>query len=261
MELLHAQVVGEGKPFLILHGLLGSGDNWRTLARHYANEGYEMHLVDLRNHGRSFHTEAFNYELMVADLKHYVDTNNLKDIVLLGHSMGGKVAMSFAIAYPELISKLLIADIGPKKYPQHHQAILKGLSSLDFADPEIGKQGISSRGEAEEVLAEYEPSPGVRQFLLKNLYWESKGKLALRMNLDSIIKNIEEVGKPLPVDAVYKGETCFIYGGKSQYILPEDIPMLKRHFPNSELVEIKGVGHWLHAEKPEEFSRIVLGFL
>lgn len=261
MELLHAQVIGEGKAFVILHGLLGYGDNWRSLGRKFAEQGYQVHLVDLRNHGRSFHAEAFNYEVMVADLKHYVEANKLQDIALLGHSMGGKVAMNFAVAYPELVSKLIVADIGPKQYPQHHQAILKGLSSLDFADPATGKQGISSRGEAEDALAEYEPNPSVRQFLLKNLYWESKGKLALRLNLKSIVENIEEVGAALDPNAVYEGETRFVYGGRSQYILPEDEPILKRHFPNSSLVEIKGVGHWLHAEKPEEFYTIVLGFL
>lgn len=261
MELLHAQVIGEGKPFIILHGFLGMSDNWRTLGRHFAEEGYQVHLVDQRNHGRSFHSDAFDYPLMVEDLKQYIDAKGLEDIVLLGHSMGGKTAMQFAVKYPDKVAKLLVADIGPKSYPQHHQAILKGLSSLTFADPEKGREGISSRGEADKALAEYVDNFSVRQFLLKNLYWESKGKLALRMNLPGLIANVEEIGKALPGDAVYNGATCFLYGGASNYILPEDIPWIKRHFPMSQFNKIEGAGHWLHAEKPKEFFNIVMKFL
>lgn len=261
MELLHAQVIGKGKPFIILHGFLGMSDNWRTLGRKFSDEGYEVHLIDLRNHGRSFHSDAFNYELMVEDVKNYIDVHKLDKIVLLGHSMGGKVAMQFAVNYPDSVAKLIVADIAPKSYPQHHQAILKGLSSLNFANPETGKDGISSRGEADEELSKYVDSFAVRQFLLKNLYWESKGKLALRMNLPALINNVEEIGMALDIDAVFKGDTLFIHGGDSGYILPEDKPLLKHHFPNSKLEKIEGVGHWLHAEKPKEFFSIVIGFL
>lgn len=261
MELLHAQVIGEGKPFVILHGFLGMSDNWRTLGRRFGEDDYEMHLIDQRNHGRSFHSDEFSYECMVEDLKYYLDANNLDNIVLLGHSMGGKTAMQFAVKYPNRVAKLIVADIAPKSYPQHHQAILKGLSSLKFADPELGVEGISSRGEADKALSEYVAIHAVRQFLLKNLYWESKGKLALRMNLSALIENIEEIGMALPDEAVFEGETLFISGGKSEYILPEDEVLLKRHFPNYQLTKIRGVGHWLHAEKPEEFYEIVAGFL
>lgn len=261
MELLHAQVIGEGKPFVILHGFLGMSDNWKTLGKHFSEEGYQVHLVDQRNHGRSFHSDAFSYELMVEDLKHYLDANGLDDIVLLGHSMGGKTAMHFAVKYPNRVAKLIVADIGPKSYPQHHQAILKGLSSLEFADPDTGKEGISTRGEADKALSAYVSNLSVRQFLLKNLYWESKGKLALRMHLPALIENVEKIGVALPVDAIYKGDTCFVYGGASDYILPEDELLLKRHFPNSQLKKIEGVGHWLHAEKPKEFFNIIMDFL
>lgn len=261
MELLHAQVIGEGKPFIILHGFLGMSDNWGTLGKQFAEEGYEMHLVDQRNHGRSFHSNEFNYEVMVEDLKNYLDAKGLDNIVLLGHSMGGKTAMLFAVKYPNMVKKLIVADIGPRSYPQHHQAILKGLSSLEFANPETGKKGISSRGEASEELSSYVNSAPIRQFLLKNLYWESKGKLAFRMNLPVLIENVEEVGVALPLDSVFKGDTSFIYGGASNYILPEDELLIKRHFPNSQLNKIDDVGHWLHAEKPKEFFNIVIDFL
>ena len=173
---LHAQVIGEGTPFVILHGFLGMSDNWKTLGKEFSEAGYQVHLVDQRNHGRSFHSETFGYKAMAEDLKAYCDTHQLDEIILMGHSMGGKTAMQFAVDHPEKVSRLIVADIGPKAYPPHHQDILKGLSSLDF-------NKISSRGEADEVLSEYIPQKGVRQFLLKNLYWVEKGKFALRMNL------------------------------------------------------------------------------
>lgn len=261
MELLHAQVIGEGKPFIILHGFLGMSDNWGTLGKQFSEEGYEMHLMDQRNHGRSFHSDEFNYDVMVEDLKYYLDAKKLDNIILLGHSMGGKTAMQFAVKYPSRVEKLIVADIGPRSYPQHHQIILNGLSSLEFANPETGKEGISSRGEASKALSSYVKSAPIRQFLLKNLYWVSKGKLAFRMNLPVLIENVEEVGVALSIDAVFKGDTCFIYGGASDYILPEDELLIKRHFPTSQLKKIDEVGHWLHAEKPKEFFKIVIDFL
>lgn len=261
MEIVHAQVIGEGEPLIILHGFLGMSDNWRTLGRRFADEGYQVHLVDQRNHGRSFHSDAFSYELMVEDLKHYLDQKGLDKIVVLGHSMGGKTAMNFAIKYPDCVKKLIVADIAPKYYPQHHQAILKGLSSLKFADPDLGIEGIATRGEADKALSEYVKEPGVRQFLLKNLYWKSKGKLAYRMNLPALIVNIEEIGKGLPNDAIFHGDTLFVAGGQSDYIDVEDEVLLKRHFPLYSLKRIDGVGHWVHAENPDKFFNIVMAFL
>lgn len=261
MEILQAQVIGEGKPFLILHGFLGMSDNWRTLGRRFAEEDYEVHLIDLRNHGRSFHSEAFTYALMVEDVKEYIQSKDLESVILLGHSMGGKVAMQFATTYPEYIDKLIVGDIAPKAYPQHHQIILKGLSSLHFANPETGEEGISSRGEADEALSEYIKSATLRQFLLKNLYWESKGKLGLRINLPVLVETIEEIGKALEQDAIFKGDTLFIYGGNSDYIIPGDQILLKHHFPNCQLKKIEGAGHWLHAEKPQEFFESIMSFL
>lgn len=261
MEILHAQVIGEGEPFIILHGFLGMGDNWGTLGRRFSEENFEVHLVDQRNHGRSFHSDAFNYELMVEDLKHYLDKKGLDEIVLLGHSMGGKTAMNFAVKYPHRVKKLIVADIAPKHYPQHHQKILKGLSSLKFADPDLGTEGIATRGEADKALSEYVKIPAVRQFLLKNLYWVSKGKLAYRMNLPALIENIEEIGKGLANDTVFEGDTLFIAGENSGYIFAGDEVLLKRHFPLYTLKTIEDVGHWLHAEKPDKFFNIVMGFL
>jgi len=261
MELLHSQIIGEGKPFLIIHGFLGMGDNWRTLGRQFSEEGYEVHLLDMRNHGRSFHSNTFDYTVMMEDVKTYIEVKKLNPVVLLGHSMGGKVAMRLAVEYPDCISKLIVADIGPKQYPQHHQAILKGLSSLVFANSETGKEGIESRNEADKALSKYVGSAAIRQFLLKNLYWKSKGHLALRMNLPVLVKQIEEIGRALDVDAVYDKEALFIYGGESDYILPEDHVGIKHHFPNSIFKEVQDAGHWLHAENPKDFFKYIMDFL
>jgi pimeloyl-ACP methyl ester carboxylesterase len=252
--LLHSQIIGTGVPFVILHGFLGMGDNWKTLGNQFAEAGYEVHLIDQRNHGRSFHSDDFNYDLLVADLIAYCDHYNLVDIILLGHSMGGKAAMLFAVNHPELVSKLLIADIGPKEYPQHHQDILKALSSLDFSK-------IKSRTEADVVLSTYIKDIGTRQFLLKNLYWKQRGVLGFRMNLPVLDRTINEVGRPLPEGSNFKKETLFLRGERSGYIEPIDEILIKKHFPKSNIVTIPKAGHWLHAEKPADFYQYVMDFL
>ena len=165
--LLHSNRIGEGPPFIILHGFLGMGDNWKTLAKQFSILGFQVHLVDQRNHGRSFHDSEFNYEVLAQDLKAYCSHHNLENIVLLGHSMGGKTAMLFAVLYPELVSKLIVADIAPRFYPVHHDAILEGLSSLDF-------RTLTSRKEAEVQLSKYVQDVGTRQFLLKNIYFRCR---------------------------------------------------------------------------------------
>lgn len=251
---LHSQIIGEGRPLLILHGFLGMGDNWKTLGNQFADDGFEVHLIDQRNHGRSFHSEDFNYTVMANDLKNYCDAHHLSHISLLGHSMGGKTAMEFAMLYPEIVDKLIIADIGPKAYPQHHQDILKSLASLDF-------DVLASRGEADKVLAHYIPEIGTRQFLLKNLYWVKKGRLGLRVNLPVVTKHIAQVGKAMSIDAVYKGETLFVRGANSGYIEDIDALVIKKQFPKAVIKTVENAGHWLHAENPTQFYQIVNNFL
>ena len=180
--ILNSNIVGEGRPVIILHGFLGMGDNWKSLAMNMAQEGFQVHLVDQRNHGRSFHHPEFNYQLLTQDLKEYLDDQGLDRIVLLGHSMGGKTAMNFAIQHPESVSHLAVADIGPKEYPPHHQAILKALNYLAQSVP-------TSRKQADDLLSEYISEPGIRQFLLKNLYWKQPEQLGLRINLISLTEN------------------------------------------------------------------------
>ncbi|AUC83337.1 alpha/beta fold hydrolase [Lacinutrix sp. Bg11-31] len=251
---LHSNIIGEGKPFIILHGFLGMSDNWKTLGKEFAKAGFQVHLVDQRNHGRSFHSDNFNYDLLSQDLKDYCDTHNLKDIVLLGHSMGGKTAMLFSSQFPDYVSKLIIADISPRFYPIHHDAILEGLANLDF-------NTLKTRGEAEEQLSNYVSDYGTRLFLLKNLYWVEKGVLGLRINLDVLTKNVSEVGEVLPIHSKFEGETLFLKGDKSEYIAAQDEAIIKAHFTNAKIETIANAGHWLHAENPKDFYNAVINFV
>ncbi|MDN3494119.1 alpha/beta fold hydrolase [Winogradskyella bathintestinalis] len=250
---LHSNIIGEGKPFIILHGFLGMGDNWKTLSKQFSELNYEVHLVDQRNHGRSFHSDDFDYDIMSEDLKDYCETNNLVDIILLGHSMGGKTAMRFATKYPELVSQLLVADISPRYYPVHHDVILEGLSSLNFSE-------LKSRGAADKALSAYINDKGIRMFLLKNLYWVKKGQLGLRLNLKVLKEHVSEVGEALPSHATFKRDTLFLRGDRSEYIGEADEAIIHRHFPNSKIVTIANAGHWLHAENPEDFYDAVVNF-
>lgn len=252
--LLHSIILGEGTPFIILHGFLGMSDNWKTMGQKFSEHGFQVHLVDQRNHGHSFHSDEFNYDVLVEDLKNYCDTNNLQEIVLLGHSMGGKTAMLFAAKYPRMVSKLIVADISPRYYPVHHDGILKGLSALDF-------DVIKSRGEADEILSGYVSDFGTRQFLLKNLYWVEKGKLGLRMNLNVLKEEVSEIGEPLPAQARFEKATLFLKGDRSEYIGEEDETIIRNHFPNVQIETISNAGHWLHAENPEAFFNAVIKFI
>lgn len=252
--LLYSNIIGKGKPFVILHGFLGMSDNWKTLGRLFSQQGFEVHLIDQRNHGRSFHSNEFNYELLSEDLYDYCLQKDLDEIILLGHSMGGKTAMMFSAKYPQIISKLIVADIAPKFYPRHHQVILEGLSALDFEE-------IVTRKEADEFLSNYVSHLSTRQFLLKNVYWIEPGKLALRINLKALIANIDEIGEALPSHLKFDGETLFLRGDRSEYITFDDESLIKRQFPKSRIDTIDKAGHWLHAENPESFFNTVKNFI
>jgi len=252
--LLHSKILGEGKPLLILHGFLGMSDNWKTLGAQYAQQGFEVHLIDQRNHGKSFHTPQFDYTLLAVDLLHYMQAHNLDTSILLGHSMGGKTAMQFACDYPEKTQKLLVADIAPKYYPPHHQEIINALKKLDLTV-------ISSRSEADEKLSENLSNVGIRQFLLKNLYWVEKGKLGFRFNLAVLQNKMEEIGENINTNDSYGGPTLFLRGDRSEYVLPADEIVIKRHFPNASVDTVANAGHWLHAENPKDFFAKSLSFL
>ena len=251
--MLFSKIEGSGKPLLILHGFLGMSDNWKSLGTQFANN-FQVHMLDLRNHGRSLHAEDFSYEIMAQDVYAYCEAHQLENIDIIGHSMGGKVAMVVATTHPELVRKLIVADIAPKFYPQHHQDILAGLNAVDFS-----KQ--PSRSDVEGIMAQFIPDFGTRQFLMKNLFWKEPGQLAFRFNLAVFNQKMDDIGVALPQSARYQKPTLFIRGGNSKYILDGDFEDIKVHFPNSSIETILNVGHWLHAENPAEFYQKVTSFL
>jgi pimeloyl-ACP methyl ester carboxylesterase len=252
--LLHSLIIGEGQPMIILHGFLGMSDNWKTMAKRFSELGFEVHLVDQRNHGRSFHTKSFNYELLVEDLYQYCKHYHLKNAILLGHSMGGKTAMLFAVNYPNLVSNLIVADIAPRYYPVHHHEIMEGLLALDFNE-------IKTRKEADRTLATYVQDFSMRQFLLKNVYWQEKGRLGLRINLRDLNANLEEIGKAYPTDLHYEKPALFLKGDQSEYISEADEKLIQTEFTNAKIITIKKAGHWLHAENPNDFFEAIKDFI
>lgn len=252
--ILHSLIVGEGHPLIILHGFLGMSDNWKTLGKKFAKHGYQVHLVDQRNHGRSFHAEAFDYELLAKDIANYMAHNDIAKAHVIGHSMGGKTAMQLAVTNPNLVNKLIVADIAPKHYPPHHQYIIDGLKTLDF-------NSIKTRSEADQVLSQSISEVGIRQFLLKNLYWVEKGKLGLRINLKVLQNKMEEVGENILPNETFNGPVLFLRGSRSEYINENDLGTIKKHFPNALLDTIGNAGHWLHAENPLEFFEKSIAFM
>lgn len=252
--LLHSNIVGEGKPLLIIHGFLGMSDNWKTLASQYAEQGFQVHALDLRNHGKSFHSNDWGYDYMVKDVVEYCEFHQLKNINVIGHSMGGKVVMLLATSYPELVDKLVVADIGPKFYAPHHQTILAALNVVDFSKK-------PSRAEAEEIVSGYIHDFGTRQFLLKNLYWVESGQLGFRFNLKVFTENASVIGDALPFENRFDKETLFLRGDKSDYILDSDFETIYHHFPKAKVETVSNAGHWLHAENPKEFFEKTVHFL
>ena len=253
MMVLHSLILGNGEPLIILHGFLGMGDNWKSLANKFA-ENYQVHLVDQRNHGRSFHSDDFSYELMTEDLMNYMRHHGLEGAYILGHSMGGKTGMLFSVEYPEKVKKLIVADIGPKYYPPHHQSILDALGEVDFST-------MKSRGEIEETLKKYIPEMGIRQFLLKSVYRKSRDELAFRFNFPVLEDQYDEVGVALPPRTMFEGQVLFLKGALSGYISSADEDLITAHFPNSRIQVVQRASHWLHSENPSDFYDYVAGFL
>ena len=254
MELAYRKY-GEGQPLLILHGLFGQSDNWTTLAKRFADRGFAVFTIDQRNHGLSPHSEEWNYTAMADDLKEFIERHNLKKPILLGHSMGGKTAMFFALKYEGILDKLIVSDIAPRYYEAHHNEVLDGLNSVNFSK-------ISSRKEAETKLSEYIKDFGTKQFLLKNIYWEDSenNRMNWRFNLSVITKNYAEISKEVP-EKISIINTLFIRGANSDYIKKNDEEGIKSRFPNSEIHTIEGAGHWIHAERPNEFFEEVIHFI
>lgn len=251
---LYFQKMGSGSPLLILHGIFGSGDNWLTLGKRFA-EHYTVYLIDQRNHGQSPWSDDFSYSYLADDLKAFMDEQGIKKAHILGHSMGGKVSMLFSQRYPECIEKLLIIDIAPKSYQlSEHKHILEMLQQVDL-------NAHQTRTEIDQVLKASLPDYGTRQFILKNIYRNEEKAFAWRLNVQGLYKNLHEIGKGLDTETTYDGPTLFINGGKSRYIQPEDHVKIKRIFRRSELLTIPDAGHWVHAEAPDALFTAVTHFL
>ncbi len=251
---LNYKVLGEGKPLIVMHGLFGLMDNWMGVAKVLAQH-YQVFLVDLRNHGRSPQEPLFTYEAMSRDLRDFIEVHRLEHPHIMGHSMGGKVAMYFAGCYqPELFDKLVVVDIAPRYYPVHHRTILDALQSLDVPS-------LQTRQQADDQLAKAITELDVRQFLLKNLYRTDEGSFAWRFNLKVIDDQIENVGQALPDHFHSERPALFIRGERSHYIKDEDMELIRQHFPDARLETVTGAGHWVHAEKPEALLTLVQDFL
>jgi pimeloyl-ACP methyl ester carboxylesterase len=250
---LHYETYGQGHPLIVLHGLFGTQENWRTLSKVFSQR-FQVFALDQRNHGRSPHSEVFTYEAMTEDLDEFMQEHALTSAHVLGHSMGGKVAMRFAVTRPDLLDKLVVVDIAPKVYPPGHDDVFAGLYALDLPT-------LRSRQEADAALAQYLPDLVLRQFLLKNLERGQSGAFRWRINLDGIRDNYHEVLKGFDLAGRFPKPALFVRGADSDYVKDNDLATIKEIFPHAEFVTIPGTGHWVHAEAPQEFARIVTEFL
>ncbi|GHG71346.1 acyl-CoA esterase [Alishewanella longhuensis] len=250
--ILHYQLSGSGPAVVLIHGLFGSFENLGSIARALSDD-FQIINIDVRNHGRSAHSDEMNYPLLATDLADTLAHLQIKPFALVGHSMGGKIAMEYALRYPDSVARLVLADIAPVSYHARHQSIFAGLNNVDFAH-------LSSRAEADKRLAQHIHEPGVRQFLLKSLDKTDNG-FRWRFNLAALHTHYAElIGAP-QAGGQFNGPALFIKGGDSDYILPEHRPLIVQHFPHAQAKVIQGTGHWLHAEKPAAFNKLVRDFL
>ncbi len=251
---LNHKTFGSGPPLVILHGLFGTLDNWSTLARRWA-EHYTVILVDQRNHGRSPHAPEMDYHLMAEDLAAFLEAQWVHECHLLGHSMGGKVAMQVALTYPDLVDKLIVVDMAPRQFDRGHDDVFRALLSLDPAT-------LTDRRSADGLLAPHLADAGVRQFLLKNLARGEEGGFRWRMNLDVLYRDYEKLIGPVgrPGDR-FDGPALFVRGGESNYVRDGDWPAILELFPAARLETVAGAGHWVHAAAPEALGALVEEFL
>lgn len=250
--ILHTEITGQGQAIVLIHGLFGSYENLGVIARALAGQWQVINL-DMRNHGRSDWHDSMSYALMAEDVKETLDHLGLEQVILLGHSMGGKIAMEFALRYPERVSKLILADISPVQNRPRHLEILSALDGIDL-------DSLQSRQHADQQLALAITETGVRQFLLKSLYKDGD-QFRWRFNVKALIANYSQLLEAPPSKGPYSGPTLFIKGAESDYLLPEHQSLIQQLFPHSKAKVIMGTGHWLHAEKPVAFAKIVTDFL
>ncbi|HLE31129.1 MAG TPA: alpha/beta fold hydrolase [Bacteroidota bacterium] len=241
---------GEGIPLIVLHGLFGSSDNWQTLGKRFAQH-FLVYAIDQRNHGRSLHSDTHSYESMSGDLLEFFRDHNLAEAFIVGHSMGGKTAMRFALDHPAMVKKLVVVDIAPKAYPSQHDSILEALVGLDLTK-------YQSRNEIEQALAPKIPSTTTRQFLMKSLQRGDQG-FSWRINLESINRSYDEMNREIS-GLSFPRPTLFLHSLSSGYVAQDDQPVIRSLFPAARFTGMN-TGHWIHAEAPDEFFRTVLDFL
>lgn len=245
---------GSGKPLIILHGLFGQGDNWNTLAKKFAENGFRVFILDQRNHGLSPHSEEWNYQVMAEDLKDFILEKQLDKPILLGHSMGGKTVLFFNYLFPLMSNALIIVDIAARAYKPHHQKVLEALHAVNF-------NLIKTRKEAEQILNEHISDFGTKQFLLKNIYWKENSTLmGWRFNLKVISEKYDNIGVAVP-KSESSLSTLIIRGEKSDYITDEDYNDFQQRFTQCKLATIADAGHWVHAENPNAFFETVIKFV
>lgn len=250
---LEAGEANGGTPLLVIHGLFGSARNWQTLAKRFAEQRH-VYALDLRNHGGSPWADSMSYPEMADDVLRFLDDRGFARAAVVGHSMGGKTAMTLALKHPDRVERLLVADIAPVTYTHTHAPFVAAMKRADLA-------GRTRRSEVDSQLAEAVPEAPLRSFLLQNLVLE-QGTFHWRINLDAIGSCMDSlIGFPDLGDARYNGPTLFVGGGRSDYILPEYTAPIRHHFPNARIEMIEGTGHWLHAERPEDFAKIVEAFV
>lgn len=249
---LFANVMGEGDDLIVMHGVFGMSDNWQSLARKWQGK-YRVHLLDLRNHGRSPHSEDASLGAMSDDLLQCLDDHKIESAFILGHSLGGRIAMHFATAHPERTAKLIVADIAPREYQPHHQSVIEALEQFD-------PRSVSSRSEAQKEFGK-QLDQATKQFLLKSLYWQDDKTLGWRFNWPVLAEALSKPGGALNEDQSYDGPALFIRGGASDYVRDEDRDRIARHFPQAEVKTIDGAGHWLHAQEPQQFRALTESFL
>ena len=251
---LHSKIYGDkGQDLIVIHGLFGMGDNWNSLGKQFSKY-CKVHLIDLRNHGRSPHSADFNYEVMCEDILEYMEDNDISNPIILGHSLGGKLAMKFAFTHPDKIEKLIVADISPRKYnTDFHQNLLRTLYKLPLED-------FDKREKIDEVLSSIYEDKGMRLFLLKNLYRNENKEFAWRFNIEVLLEKVSNIQEADFIEGVCNIPTHFLRGGNSDYINSTDELIINKHFSDFSIATIDGAGHWLHAEKPEQFYNEVMGF-
>ncbi len=252
VELYH-KVLGQGDPLLILHGLFGTSDNWQTIGK-LLSEHYTVYLVDQRDHGRSPHTAEINYTLMAEDLRHFMESNWIFKAHIMGHSMGGKTAMQFALHNPDMVDQLIVVDIAPKNYTGGHEDIFDAILALDL-------NTIESRAEAEFFLQKKLHDRSVVQFLMKNLTRSKEGRYEWKMNLPVIHQNYEVILDNVEDKQAFEGDALFIRGANSNYIQDSDWQIILKQFPKASLATIPNAGHWVHAEQPMLLLQAVQQFL